>query len=302
MARRWQTFAPSSTPASSSSVTSSKMRGPQRHDPSESSCRARNRAVLWGGNIDSSRRRRRSTRTAIAGSTSATCSSKTSVILHTKSLLLEDDPSLRSVTSELHSSVALNDSLSPLRGSDEIGLVSHCPELRRRESMNREAEESVLEHRKLTDFDASSSSFLNAKRSVTFSTVEIHVHSRALGDNPSVSSGPPITLGQTVLGSDMRTVDEYESFRVKEAPRRSKRDLLLGRMDREDLLKEYGYSRSDFVEAENEVRKFQLQRRASSRKSLLEKVKIRLRSLIQSKSSRSLPPPAVAASKPPSFD
>jgi hypothetical protein len=262
----------------------------------------RNRVLLWGGNKDSSRRRRRSTRTAIAGSTSASCSSKTSVTLHTKSLQLEDDPSLRSVTSELHSSVALNDTLSPLRESDEIGFVSHCPQLRRCESMKREPEESLLEHRKLTEIDATGSSFLNAKRSVSFSTVEIHVHSRSLGDNPSVSSGPPIALGQTVLVSELRTVDEYESFRVKEAPRRSKRDLLLGRMDREDLLKEYGYSRSDFVEAENEVRKLQFQRRASSRKSLLEAVTIRLRSLIQSNSSRLFSPPAVAASRHSSFD
>jgi hypothetical protein len=220
-----------------------------------------------------------------------------------KSLLLEDDPSLRSVTSELHSSFALNDSPSPLRESDEIGIVSHCQQPRCG-SLNVEPDGSPLEHRKVgsqPDDDATNSTTLAAKRSVAFSTVAVHVHSRALGDNPSVSSGPPIALGRTVLGTETRTVDEYESFRLNEAPRRSKRDLLLGRIDREDLLKEYGYSRSDFVEAETEVRKLQLQRRASSRKSLLDRVMIKLRSLIRSSSSRSLPP-AVAASKPPSFD
>jgi hypothetical protein len=206
-----------------------------------------------------------------------------------KSLPLEDDPSLRSVASELHSSFALNDSLSPPpRESDEIGIVADCqPPLR--EPVTLDPGTSLLKHEKggsLPENDATSSASLSGRRSVAFSTVEIHVHSRALGDNPSVSSGPPMALGRNVLRKETHTVDEYESFRGKEAPRRSKRDLLMGRIDREDMLKEYGYSRSDFVEAGNEVRKLQLQRRASSRTSLLERVTIRLRSSIQRKSSR----------------
>jgi hypothetical protein len=48
-------------------------------------------------------------------------------------------------------------------------------------------------------------------------------------------------------------------------------------MEREDLLREAGYSRSDFAEVEREVRRLRAQRVASARASVAERVLARAR-------------------------
>jgi hypothetical protein len=72
-------------------------------------------------------------------------------------------------------------------------------------------------------------------------------------------------------------VDEYEALRDAGAPARRGVELLLGRMEREDLLREAGYSRSDFAGVEREVRRLRAQRVASARTSVAERVLARAR-------------------------
>lgn len=104
-------------------------------------------------------------------------------------------------------------------------------------------------------------------RSVRFSTVQILEHSRRLGDNPSVSSGPPVALGRRLISSSTHEVDSYESSRIP----KPKAALVLSRLDRIDLLKECGYGRSDFAVAEQELSKVKHQRQLSAKVSIAER-------------------------------
>jgi len=147
-------------------------------------------------------------------------------------------------------------------------------------------------------------------RSVSFSDVKLHHYQRVLGDNPSVSRGPPIALGNKLLYSTSHSIDEYESDGRRRVPSsltrvsstssivqmqrdrdskkkgsdddtelelstsasRTKRlTLVLTPMQREDILKEAGYSRSDMVQAQKEVQRIKRQRSANARVSFLER-------------------------------
>ena len=67
----------------------------------------------------------------------------------------------------------------------------------------------------------------NHKKSkgVFFAFVQIREHLRILGDHPSVSSGPPISLSWDVESNEMFSVDMYENFR--DQYRRSKHEFLV---------------------------------------------------------------------------
>lgn len=49
------------------------------------------------------------------------------------------------------------------------------------------------------------------RKSVSFDSVHVHEHAIVLGDNPAVSSGLPIALGD-FYGTDVMGVDEYEAY------------------------------------------------------------------------------------------
>ena len=108
------------------------------------------------------------------------------------------------------------------------------------------------------------------KKSVSWSNIEINHHAVVLGDNPSVSSGPPLALGNKLLYMDSISVTDYEAARP---PRREKFQMALPRMIREDMLKEEGYGRADFRDAESEIRKIKKNRQASASATLWEKVR-----------------------------
>ena len=78
---------------------------------------------------------------------------------------------------------------------------------------------------------------LRSKR-LTFGQVSVHQHNVTIGDNPSCSHGPPISLDWTRLCSDSYNLDEYEAM-TQQSRGKAKR---LGRLERETLLKESGYS------------------------------------------------------------
>ena len=100
-----------------------------------------------------------------------------------------------------------------------------------------------------------------AKCKVAWSKIECHCHGITLGDNPSVSYGPPVALGSELLDSQVLEIDEYEEHRPV---RRQKSCLLLPRMTRDAWLKEAGFSRSDFRRVEDEIRVIKKYRKANS--------------------------------------
>ena len=69
-------------------------------------------------------------------------------------------------------------------------------------------------------------------RSVQFDSILLIEFLPALGDNPSVSAGVPITLSQKPVSSRKLDVDRYEQSR---RPRRKLHDLVIERDAREKM-------------------------------------------------------------------
>jgi len=70
-------------------------------------------------------------------------------------------------------------------------------------------------------------------RNVIFDEIRIREYERSLGDNPSCSSGPPISLGWKYQERKAVPLDKFESLR---APRRSQIQMLIPRDKRQEML------------------------------------------------------------------
>jgi len=99
-------------------------------------------------------------------------------------------------------------------------------------------------------------------RRVSFSNLDIFSHAVVLGDNPSVSSGPPLSLAWETLEEAHLSVDEYEAYRVGSP--RSKSQMLTPARVREDLLRSEGYARKDVQEVIKQVTVIREQRAKSA--------------------------------------
>ena len=77
---------------------------------------------------------------------------------------------------------------------------------------------------------------------VQFSTVHIRQYSLCLGDNPSVSEGPPISLDWNYGDERSYKLEEYEQQKEGEVLRVSSKG-------RQQILKQIGYSRKEIKEA-----------------------------------------------------
>lgn len=121
---------------------------------------------------------------------------------------------------------------------------------------------SILRHHSTGEVStAPSVSSDGPRRSVTFGEIEIHSHQCILGDNPSVSSGPPVTLEWTAFETHKIDVDVYEE---RKPAAREKESMILPRSVREEILRREGFSRGEIREATEVAQKLQLQRRKSS--------------------------------------
>ena len=101
------------------------------------------------------------------------------------------------------------------------------------------------------------------KRVVSFDKISVRGYGIALGDNPSCSRGPALTLNWE-YDDEVKdiSVDEYEKIRCN--TRRSKHEMLVPCVVRETIVRENGYSRSDIKEAEKESQKIQKSRYKNS--------------------------------------
>jgi len=84
-------------------------------------------------------------------------------------------------------------------------------------------------------------------RSVSFDKVEIRCYERTIGDHPSCSSGPSVSIGWTY--EDSTNTYEVDDYEIQRPERKKEYELILTRQEREDLLKNLGYNR--FVIAES---------------------------------------------------
>jgi len=96
-------------------------------------------------------------------------------------------------------------------------------------------------------------------RNVIFAEIRIREYERSLGDNPSCSSGPPISLGWKYQECKTVSLDKFESFRP---PRRSQFEMLIPRAKRQDMLvKEWNTPPHQCARAIRENMKTKTQRR-----------------------------------------
>jgi hypothetical protein len=97
-------------------------------------------------------------------------------------------------------------------------------------------------------------------RSVSFVEVKIREYERVLGDNPSVTSGPPLSIGWRHSPTPLiMSLDDYESG--KGSPRSSS-EYLVPKLVREAMLREHAdVTRRDMVNAVRAVQKEKAQRR-----------------------------------------
>eukprot|EP00540_Astrosyne_radiata_P008224 CAMPEP_0116844048 /NCGR_PEP_ID=MMETSP0418-20121206/12446_1 /TAXON_ID=1158023 /ORGANISM="Astrosyne radiata, Strain 13vi08-1A" /LENGTH=236 /DNA_ID=CAMNT_0004474907 /DNA_START=159 /DNA_END=869 /DNA_ORIENTATION=- len=90
------------------------------------------------------------------------------------------------------------------------------------------------------------SSSSSVPRSVSFTSLEIREYTMTLGDHPSASSGPPVTLDWTYHSKETRDLDQYEQAR---GPKRRRKQLKLSLAQREALLVRKGFSMMELKEA-----------------------------------------------------
>ena len=104
------------------------------------------------------------------------------------------------------------------------------------------------------------------KKQVSFSHLQIRTYETILGDNPSCTGGPSLSIGWRYNPEHFNsTVDEYESkqdnFYGGEGLRPQDIDLVLHRSERESILLKTGYTRQDLAEAVRKLNKAKNRRR-----------------------------------------
>jgi hypothetical protein len=105
--------------------------------------------------------------------------------------------------------------------------------------------------------NASFLSTTSKKSCVSFGVVRIHTHDITLGDNPAVSTGPPLELEWDHCASESYDVDYYE--KMNEGACRSPKRISVSR--REAMLREKGHSCSSFTRVSKEIESIQAMRK-----------------------------------------
>jgi hypothetical protein len=97
------------------------------------------------------------------------------------------------------------------------------------------------------------------ERKVTFDSVQVRFYSQTLGDNPSVSCGPPITLDWNYEEEPPVGIDEHQGSRG--VPRGHPRRFCLNYHQRCNILTYYcGFTKAEIKRAERQVDKARSQR------------------------------------------
>ena len=94
--------------------------------------------------------------------------------------------------------------------------------------------------------------------SVSFAEVRIRSYDQTVGDNPSVSYGPPITLDWSYEEMEPISIDSYEDARGK---RRTLREMILSYYHRRNVLSwQYGISDEELKLAKKQANKVKFER------------------------------------------
>lgn len=117
---------------------------------------------------------------------------------------------------------------------------------------------SDCRRRDYESYQFESNSAMRRSHSVVFGSVQIRNYSQTLGDNPSVSYGPPISLDWDYDEDGEIALDSYEDNRK---PRRSLRQMVLSYYHRKNVLEwQYGFSEDVLDSAKKTVQKERFRR------------------------------------------
>lgn len=117
---------------------------------------------------------------------------------------------------------------------------------------------------RLKPMDENSKAGGGVKPNVSFSNLQIRQYDVTLGDNPSVSHGPPLSLGWEYRQEEVVPLEKYEKARSLKCPRRKSSQLLMSYNVRKYLLlKTAGFSKTELREAMKQVEKIQKERKMS---------------------------------------
>jgi hypothetical protein len=108
--------------------------------------------------------------------------------------------------------------------------------------------------------------FASRGSSVQFDSISVHVHTVTLGDNPSVSMGPPISIEWQAMETFTVSVNEYEETKPIS---RERQEMLIPVCVRESMLRDVGFGRSDMVSATKTAHQIQVSRRKSEQDGAL---------------------------------
>lgn len=120
------------------------------------------------------------------------------------------------------------------------------------------------------------------KKRVSWDTLQVYELQVGLGDNPSVSNGPPLCIvSNTALHVVTLPIDDYE--RLRTGKRRIRQELILPASVREEHLMDLGYARSELKDAQVQVVHAKRHRQRSATLTLVERFQTILRRNSKSK-------------------
>lgn len=95
------------------------------------------------------------------------------------------------------------------------------------------------------------------RQGVTFTNIIIRDYPMTVGDNPSVSSGPPLTIGWNYFNEVTIPLDIYEDS--KPSPRNG-REMIVPRMRREQIFRDAGFTYNQLIKLTKPVNIARIQR------------------------------------------
>lgn len=105
---------------------------------------------------------------------------------------------------------------------------------------------------------------------ISFTVVEVREYPRILGDSPSVSSGPPISISWTYDEKATLSVPVEEWERLRDSYRRTKQEIRVPEDIRRAWLIDAGYSGSEMQRVINDIAQDKRRRRSSLDKTDLQ--------------------------------